>query len=118
MMTEKLLPALLICLCSLASPAAAHAQAQPVAPLSAEHARVLRSVPEDPAPEGLFSDTHYLISNEDRPERFRGAVSDLGGLQLGVGTDQNYLFAGWARPQVLALIDFDQQVVDLHRVYR
>ena len=37
---------------------------------------------------------------------------------MGVGTDQNYLIAGWSRPEVLVLMDFDQVVVDLHRVYQ
>jgi len=72
----------------------------------------------DPAPDALVRDTHYWISNENRLELFHDDVKDVGGVYIGVGTDQNYLLAGWANPDALVLMDFDQGVVDLHLVYR
>jgi hypothetical protein len=76
------------------------------------------AVRPDPPPPELVRDTHYIISNENNHERFRAAVAGLGGVYIGVGSEQNYLIAGWSRPEVLVLMDFDQVVVDLHRVYR
>lgn len=73
---------------------------------------------EDPAPPALVRDQHYVISNESRHDLFRAVATNLGGVYIGVGSDQNYLLAGWARPELLILFDFDQVVVNLHRVYR
>ena len=63
-------------------------------------------------------DQHYIISNESRHDLFKDAALNRGGVFIGVGSDQNYLMAGWARPELLILFDFDQVVVNLHRVYR
>ena len=76
------------------------------------------ALPTDPPPAAINNDTHYLVSNEDRLDLFWRRARGRGGLQIGVGTDQNYLLAGWSRPEVLVLLDFDQAVVDLHAVYR
>ncbi|HYO66816.1 MAG TPA: hypothetical protein VEU33_12090 [Archangium sp.] len=75
-------------------------------------------LPSDPAPAELIRDSHYWISNEDHLGLFHDAVKDKRGVYLGVGSDQNYLLAAWARSEVLVLMDFDQSIVDLHRVYR
>ena len=91
--------------------------AYPVTPLAPEVAEAFRSVRHDPPPRQLIRNTHYWISNEWRHDLFLPQVAGLGGVQLGVGTDQNYLLAGWSRPEVLFLFDFDQAIVDLHRVY-
>lgn len=72
----------------------------------------------DPQPPSLVRDTHYIVSNEDNHYVWRSSLYNRGGLFVGVGTDQNYLMAAWARPELLVLLDFDQVVVDLHRVYR
>lgn len=45
-------------------------------------------------------------------------MAGRGGAYLGVGTDQNYVLAAWARSQFVVIVDFDQSVVDLHAVYR
>ena len=37
---------------------------------------------------------------------------------IGVGAEQNYVLAGWARPQVLVLMDCDADMVQLHEAYR
>ena len=72
----------------------------------------------DPPPKRTTRSNHYVVSNEDRHDLFRAAITDLGGVMVGVGADQLYLMAGWVKPQVLVPMDFDQYVVDLHGIYR
>ena len=76
------------------------------------------AVREDPRPPSITRDTHYYTTNEARHDHFRGPVGDLGGVLVGVGTDQNFLLSGWAKPELLVLMDFDQAIVNLHGVYR
>lgn len=109
----------LLCLASLAGGAAPSLAAGPGGPEpGALWQEAGAAVRPDPPPPELVRDTHYIISNENNHERFRAAVTDLGGVYIGVGSEQNYLIAGWARSEALVLMDFDQMVVDLHRVYR
>lgn len=86
-------------------------------PLSAAWAEAFAGITPDPRPTALVRDTHYIVSNEDNHFVWRSAISGRGGVYVGVGTDQNYVLAGWVRPEFLVLLDFDQVVVDLHRVY-
>lgn len=95
-----------------------------VAPAAAElpafsdaQANALQSLPQDPAPEALTRNSHYWVSNENRLELFEPHIRNRGGVLVGVGTDQNYLFAGWARSEVLILMDFDLAISDIHRAY-
>lgn len=88
----------------------------PRVPLDLE--RAIRAVPFDPPPKQLAADAHFVVSDEGAHWLFRDVVSNLGGAMIGVGTDPNYLIAGWARPELLILVDFDQVVVDVHAVYR
>lgn len=71
----------------------------------------------DPAPERLTNDTHYLVSNERRLDLLRPDVEEKTGVYVGVGAAQNYLLAGWASPSFMVLVDFDQDVVDLHALH-
>lgn len=93
------------------------ASGEPPAPLPPAAAAAFAAVRPDPPPAGLIRDSHYVISNEDQPQAFRGAIAGRGGVYIGVGSEQNYVLAAWARPEVLALFDFDQVIVDLHRAY-
>lgn len=77
----------------------------------------MREVAPDPVPASLTNDVHYLTSNERRLDLFADDVHGLGGAYVGVGTDQAYILGGWARPSVMVLVDFDQDVVDLHAIY-
>lgn len=88
------------------------------APAAEPDLSAFANLPADPAPKEIVRGIHYWISNEDQLELFHDPVKDKGGVYVGVGTDQNYLLAAWARSEVLVLMDFDQYVVDLHRVYR
>jgi hypothetical protein len=77
----------------------------------------LRALPPDPAPAHTTNDRHYLVSNERRLDLFRPELDDLGGVLLGVGSDQGYAMAAWSRSELLVIVDFDQQVVDLHAIH-
>ncbi|MCH9687902.1 MAG: hypothetical protein K0V04_41110 [Deltaproteobacteria bacterium] len=85
-------------------------------PLEAVVAK-LRVLEADPAPERTTNDKHYIVSNERRLDLYRPEIDDRGGIILGVGSDQNYLMAAWAKAELLVVVDFDQQVVDLHTVH-
>lgn len=87
-------------------------------PLSAAVRQALAQITPDPAPPELVRNTHYVVSNEDRHDLFRRVIENRGGVHIGVGTDQNYILAAWAKPQLLILFDFDQVVVNVHHVYR
>lgn len=87
-------------------------------PLPAAAQQALAQITPDPAPPELVRNTHYVVSNEDRHDLFRRNAENRGGVMIGVGTDQNYVLAGWAKPQLLILFDFDQVVVNVHHVYR
>ncbi|HWN67904.1 MAG TPA: SUMF1/EgtB/PvdO family nonheme iron enzyme, partial [Haliangium sp.] len=89
-----------------------------IAPLPAAWAERLAALRPDPPPEKLNRDSHFIVSDERHHRLFRDEIADRGGIYIGVGTDQNYTMAAWARPEVLILLDFDQVIVDLHAVYR
>jgi hypothetical protein len=88
------------------------------APIPEQCAAAFSAVEADPVPEKLTRDSHYWISDEQRHDLFRDAIADLGGVFIGLGTDQNYLMAGWAKPEILVPLDFDQMVTSLHFVFR
>lgn len=89
-----------------------------LAPIPNEWADAFGAVRPDPPPPKLTRDSHYWVSDEQRHDLFRQAIASSGGVLIGLGTDQNYLLAGWARPEVLVPLDFDQMVVNLHYVFR
>ncbi len=60
---------------------------------------------------------HFTISNEFRHDLWFPYVNDIGGVYIGVATDQNYTLMAVARSELGYLIDLDRQVVNLHRVY-
>ncbi len=88
-----------------------------IEPLTAQLNAAFAGVQPDPAPEEITRDTHYLAGNEWRLDVLAARVAGTGGTYVGVGADQNYLLAGWARSNLVLLCDFDQWVVDLHEIY-
>jgi formylglycine-generating enzyme len=100
------------------APDAPDADPGAITPLPAAWAERLAALRPDPPPEKLNRDSHFVVSDERYHRLFRDAVADRGGIYIGVGTDQNYTMAAWARPELLILLDFDQVIVDLHAVYR
>lgn len=89
-------------------------------PLSPEQYAAFSGLIADPLPPQLVRNTHYVVSNEDHHDLFKNGVGAInpGGVYVGVGTDQNYVLAGWFRPDIMVLLDFDQMVVDVHQIYR
>lgn len=96
---------------------ASSASADKVAPSHPGSLSLFQTLQKDPAPESITRNQHYWISNEQRLDLFHDSIKDLGGVYIGVGSDQNYLHAGWAKTEVLVLMDFDHKIVDLHKVY-
>ena len=87
-------------------------------PFPTEWAETFGEVEPDPKPDKLTRNSHYWVSDEKRHDLFREAIADKGGVFIGLGTDQNYLMAAWAKPEVLIPLDFDQMVVYLHYAFR
>ena len=76
------------------------------------------AIKPDPPPKRLILDLHFLVSNEKHLHYFHAELpKKKGGLFIGVGTDQNFVFAGWARPRRVVVVDFDQWVVELFAIY-
>jgi hypothetical protein len=91
---------------------------QPLEQLAESLRQSLQAIPADPAPKQIIRDVHYVISNEYKLHHFYDALKDRsGGIHIGVGAEQNFLFAGWSRPEILVLLDFDIFIVDLHHLY-
>ncbi len=88
-----------------------------IEPLTAQLGSAFAGVAPDPAPQEITRDTHYLAGNEWHMDLFAPRVTGTGGTYVGVGADQNYLLAGWARSNLVLLTDFDQWIVDLHAIY-
>jgi hypothetical protein len=91
--------------------------ADSLAPLPDEVRARFVSLPTDPKPDELIRNSHYWISNELNLHLWHEHVKDLGGAYLGVGTDQNYMLAGWAKSELVVVVDFDAAIADLHQVY-
>jgi hypothetical protein len=117
-MFARLLLTSLLATVLLAAPAWA------VQPLTPEQKSTFWGSPEDPPAKTLFgvSDEfvgrHYTTGDEWHAELWQPYIKDLGGGYMGVGSDQAYLYIGWARPEFAWLTDYDPLVVDLHAVYR
>lgn len=86
-------------------------------PLTPDLRRRFDLLPVDPAPVDLIRQLHYYAGNERSAHLWHQSVAGRGGALLGVGSDLNYTLAGWARSELMVVIDFDQAVVDLHRCY-
>lgn len=92
-------------------------EAGPLAPLPDEVHERFAELPRDPKPDELIRNSHYWISNELNQDLWHEHLADLGGAYLGVGTDQNYLLAAWAKSDLMVVVDFDASIADLHQVY-
>jgi hypothetical protein len=85
--------------------------------------QVLEQAPiDEPAKELLgikgFEGRHYLQGDEFNSHLWYRHIKGIGGAYMGIGSDQQYLFVGWARPEVGWLCDYDPLVVDLHGIYK
>jgi hypothetical protein len=92
-------------------------------PLTDDERAVFLGTPEDAIPEKLGGvdesqeGRHYLTGDEWNLHLLHPHLKGLGGGYVGVGTDQCYLFIGWARSIAAWLTDYDPWVRDLHRAY-
>ncbi|MDJ0765923.1 MAG: hypothetical protein QNJ97_23265 [Myxococcota bacterium] len=102
----------------LPRPETATAPGNALDPIPESWTEAFAAIRPDPHPEKLTRDSHYWISDERRHDLFRNAIENQGGIFIGLGTDQNYLMAGWSRPEILIPLDFDQMIVSLHFAYR
>ena len=76
----------------------------------------LQNIKPDPLPEELVNGIHYVVSDEKAHHLFRPDLNDRGGVFVGIGTNQNYSMAPFARPELLVLFDFDQVVINTHQM--
>lgn len=87
----------------------------PPALTDAERA-IVQGTKSDRLPEPTW--LRYVVSNEWRHDILFPRIAGLGGVYIGVATDQNYTMAAAARPQLLVLMDYDLEVVRIHRIYQ
>lgn len=60
---------------------------------------------------------HYAVSNEWGFQVLAEPLRGLGGVYVGVGSDQNYTMAAMARAELLLLVDYDPVIPYVHRMY-
>lgn len=100
-----------------AEPPPAPPAALPAGPLNEAQRAPLLAIRNDPPPPATTRNTHYWVSNEGAHHLWRERITDMGGALVGVGTDQLYLMAGWQQPELLIPMDFDIEIVKVHRLY-
>jgi hypothetical protein len=94
-----------------------------IRPLSDAQRAIFWGFAEDAAPEVLDTvmeeneGQHFLYSDELHLYNFQPRMAELGGMYVGVGSDQAYLFIGWQRPTLAVLADYDPWISALHRSY-
>ena len=59
----------------------------------------------------------FVLSNEWRHDVMFSKLANLGGVFIGVATDQNYTMAAAAHAELLVTMDYDLEVVRVHRMY-
>lgn len=91
--------------------------ATPVLALPPEAIEALEKIPSDPPPEALTQNRSYYASDEHELYLFKEVIKERGGIYMGLGTDPNYVFAAWANAELILIVDFDQNIVDLHKIY-
>lgn len=108
----------MFCLSVFLLPQLASSQPSPSASPQQQLIDDLRQVEQDPIDIKLVNNIHYVASDESHHFRFKKDLDALGGVFVGIGTNQNYTMLPWAKPELAIMMDFDQMVVDVHRLYR
>ena len=75
---------------------------------------IAEGVPDEAVP---VPEEHYLSTNERRHDLWFPHIRDLGGAYVGVGSDQTFTLAAIQNASLVYVVDFDQQIPWLHRVY-
>ncbi len=91
--------------------------ADPARPLPEAVRARFAAIRNDPDPDALVMDAHYWVSNENAHYVWHPIVKGHGGVLSGVGTDQVYLIAAWARSAIVVPLDFDKEIANLHHAY-
>jgi hypothetical protein len=84
-------------------------------PLLPQQRQIVQATASDKLPEPKWD--RYVISNEWRHDIVFPKVQNLGGVYIGVATDQNYTMAAAAHAELLVLMDYDSEVVNMHHIY-
>lgn len=88
--------------------------AQPAA-LPPDQLAILNATKGEQIPEPKWA--RFVLSNEWRHDVMYARLQGLGGAFIGVATDQNYTMAAAAGSELLFLMDYDNEVVNVHRMY-
>ena len=100
---------------SVPEPATLPVVAEPgLAPLDAAARAVLAAGAEERI---ISRREHFTVSNEYRHDLWFPYLRGLGGVHVGVASDQNYTLMAVAGSEIGYLIDLDRDVVRLHRSY-
>lgn len=83
-------------------------------PLGPDARALLAALPSEriPAPQEF-----YYRSNERRHDLVAAQLAGLGGAIVGVGADQLYTLAGYARSSLVVAVDYDRRVALVHDIY-
>ena len=90
-------------------------EAAPPPPLSVEQRKIVQATKSEKLPEPTWA--RFVMSNEWRHDVVFPKLNELGGVFVGVATDQNYTMAAAARAQLIVTMDYDSDVVYTHRIY-
>jgi len=77
----------------------------------------LKKMPMDPPAEERAINLHFLYGNEYDLDLFSPYIQRAGGIYVGVGAEQNYHLAADVRPDLMVLLDYDEQVVMVHMIH-
>jgi len=95
-------------------PPALSEQAAPP-PLSEAQRKIVLETRSEKLPEPTWA--RFVMSNEWRHDVVFPKLHEIGGVFVGVATDQNYTMAAAARSQLIVTMDYDSDVVYTHRIY-
>jgi len=83
-------------------------------PLTDAQEEILKSITGEKLGE---TKEHYYTSNETRYDLWYPQLDNLGGAYMGVGPDQSYSLAVAANVELVILMDYDVEVLGLHKMY-
>ena len=69
-------------------------------------------------PNGMINSSHYVASNESHYGLMLPFLKEVGGVYIGIATDQNFLLIPKLKSEYVIMMDLDQWVVDMHRIYQ
>ncbi|MFO0572769.1 MAG: hypothetical protein U1A78_02125 [Polyangia bacterium] len=84
-------------------------------PLTPQQRAIVQATKSEKLPEPTW--LRYVLSNEWRHDVTFPKLAGLGGVYIGVATDQNYTMAAAMSAELLVTMDYDAEVVAMHRIY-